>query len=72
MEPALPVLPIKLIPAILVHSQIIVVLHHAEILFYMVISYRRNITSLWIDFTYLSLTLIFNVVSVLYWALSTC
>lgn len=71
MKASFLILLAELISAFLVHSHIIVVLYHAEILLYVVVSCTRNIMSLWIDSMYYSLTLIFNVVSGPYWALST-
>lgn len=63
MKLALPLLPGELVPTVLAQSQIIAVLYLAAILFYMTISCTRNITSLWTDSMYYSLTLMFNITS---------
>lgn len=55
--------PGELVPTVLVHTQIIVVLHLAAISFYMTISCIRNITSLWTDSMYYSSTLMFSITS---------
>lgn len=58
MIPTLLILLVDLIPTVNVHSQITVLLYCTEILFYMVVSFTKNINSLWIDSMYYLLTLI--------------